>query len=245
MRLFPKIAAVAVSATMAMFAMGCSSSETTSQDSTPGFEPQAIEINESGFAVTDDGMLSYAFVAVNPNEGHVAQDVVFTIEAYDDNGSMIAGGGDSIPVLYPGVETAAAGETELFSKDTSTPKVARLSISALLDSATWTDTSLTADDVENLVDIVNPRMSENDNELNIKASIVMNTGDDDTDGVSGNLELRAVALLSNAAGQAICGTEPVVFTLSSDSPDYDLTTLIVDAPDYEECNLYVTPNALV
>lgn len=241
MKLLAKIAAIAASAALAASAFGCGSSDTATKSSNPGFEPQTIEVNNPGFVITDEGMLRYAFVAVNPNEGHVAQDVVFTVEAYDASGSMIAGGSESIPVLYPGAETAGAGETELFSQETDTPEVANLSIVALMDSVTWADTTMTADDLEAINRIVNPRLSEADDSLDIKASIEMSTGDD----APASMELRALALLFNESGQAICGTDVVTFSLSQDEPDYDFNSILANAPAYDECNLYVTPNAIL
>lgn len=242
MKSLAKFAAVIASAALALAMFGCSSPSTSSQPASPGFEPQDIQVNEPGYAITDEGKLRYAFVAVNPNEGHVAQEVIFTIEAYDAEGSMIAGGGETIATLYPGVETPGAGEVDLFSPDTSTPEVANLTIIAMMDSIVWADTALSAVDIEGAIDIVSPRMATNDDSLDIQATIGLKTGEGISD--LGDLEMRAVALLFDESGNALCGTAPVTFTLAKDGDDYQFEAFIPNAPAYKECNLYITPNAL-
>lgn len=243
MKIFSKIVAIAVSAAMAACAFGCGSSDTGAQSSNPGFEPQDIEINDPGYSITDEGKLRYAFVAVNPNEGYIAEDVVFTVEAYDSNGSMIAGGGDTISALYPGTETAGAGEAELFSRDTETPKVASLSIVAMMDSVTWTETTITASDIEKSINIVKPRMGEDDNgDLVVWATIELDQEEDVRLDTTQPVELRAVALLFNDEGSAICGTDAVTFSLEPEGP-YDFTASVPNPPSYAESTLYVTPAA--
>lgn len=243
MKILSKIAAIAISAAMAACAFGCGSSDTSAQSSNPGFEPQDIEINDPGFAITDEGKMSFAFVAVNPNEGHLAENVIFTVEAYDAGGSMIAGGGITIPALYPNTETAGAGETDLFSRDTNTPEVASLSIVAMMDSITWVETDITASDIEKSVNIVKPRKGVDENgDLVIWATIEMDEEDDVRLDTSKPIELRAVALLFDADGNAICGTDADVFTLEP-SGSYELTESIANPPSYTESTLYVTPTA--
>ena len=90
MKPFAKIAAIIASAALALSALGCSSAPAASQPAGPDFDVQDIQVSNPGYAITDEGKLRYAFVAVNPNEGHVAQEVIFTVEAHDANGSMIA-----------------------------------------------------------------------------------------------------------------------------------------------------------
>lgn len=245
MKILAKISVVLISAAMAFSAFGCGSSGTASQgNADPGFEPETIEVIDPGYAVTDEGKLRYAFVAVNPNDGYIAEDVVFTVEAYDANGSMIAGGGDTISALYPGAETAGAGETELFSQTTDTPKVASLSIAPLMDSVTWSKTTVTNTDIEDSLNILSPRMSTADNgDLSIKASIKFAEGDDMKLDASKPMEFRAVAVLFNEVGNALCGTDPITFTLDSADATYDFNEMIANPPAYNECNLYVTPVA--
>lgn len=243
MKILSKIAVIAISAALAACAFGCGSSGTSAQSGNPGFEPQDIEINDPGFTVTDEGKMSFAFVAVNPNEGHLAENVIFTVEAYDAGGSMIAGGGITIPALYPGTETAGAGEADLFSRDTATPEVASLSIVAMMDSITWTETDITASDIEKSVSIVKPRKGEDDNgALVIWATIEMDKAEDVRLDTSKPIEMRAVALLFDEDGNAICGTDAVTFTLEPEGA-YDLTESIANPPSYAESMLYVTPAA--
>lgn len=244
MKILSKIAAIAISAAMAACAFGCGSSGTSAQSSDPGFEPQAIEINDPGFAITEKGKLHYAFVAVNPNDGYVAENVIFTVEAYDANGSMIAGGGETISALYPGAETPGAGETDLFSQTTDNPEVASLSIVAMMDSISWTATTVTNEDIEDSIDIVSPRMATTDNgDLAIKATIQLAEGDAMKLDVSQPIELRAEAILFDESGQALCGTEPVIFTLEPDGEAYSFAAVIANPPKYAQSNLYVTPTA--
>lgn len=243
MKILAKVSAVIISAAMALTAFGCGSSDSATQTTEPGFEPQDIEINDPGYSISDDGKLRYAFVAVNPNDGYIAEDVIFTIEAYDANGSMIAGGGETISALYPGTETASAGEADMYSQTSDTPEVASLSIVAMMDSVTWTKTTLAGGDVENSMDIVSPRMSNEDNgDLEIKATLGFVDGDDMKLDASKPIELRVVALLFDESGQAICGTAPLTFTLNSADATYEYVATIADPPKYAECTLYVTPN---
>lgn len=245
MKPLAKIAATIASLALAASAFGCSSPQQSSDAAGPGFDPQNIEVNDSGYTITDEGKLRYAFVAVNPNEGHVAENVIFTVEAYDANGSMIAGGGETIPVLYPGLETAGAGEAELFARDTDTPEVASLSIVAMMDSVSWSDTDLASDEVEGKFSIRSPQASSGDDgTLHITASIGLN-GEDGSTESSKPVEAYAVALLFDASGQAICGTSAVTFALGGDNGDYELNADIPNAPEYEGCTLYVTPAALL
>lgn len=246
MKIISKIAAIAISAAMAACAFGCGSSDTSAQSSNPGFEPQDIEINDPGYSITDEGKLRYAFVAVNPNDGYVAENVIFTVEAYDASGSMIAGGGETIPVLYPGVQTAGAGEADLFSQDTSSPKVASLSVVAMMGSITWTATTITNEDIEDSIDIVDPRMSGTDGEdADITASIRLSQGDELKIDASKPIDLRVVALLFDEEGNAICGTAPVAVTLDSESETYSFNEVVSNTPSYGNCNLYVTPNGII
>ncbi len=244
MKPFAKIAAIIASAALALSALGCSSAPAASQPAGPDFDVQDIQVSNPGYAITDEGKLRYAFVAVNPNEGHVAQEVIFTVEAHDANGSMIAGGGETIAALYPGVETPGSGEVDLFSPDTDNPEVANLTIVAMMDSVVWADTTLSNADIEGAIDIVSPRMAPGDDgSLSIMATIGMKS--DDGDSGLASMEARAVAVLFDESGNALCGTSPVTFALSKDGEDYAFEASIPNAPEYKECNLYVTPNALV
>lgn len=244
MKTLSKIAAIAISAAMAVCAFGCGSSDTSAQSGSPGFEPQGIEVVDLGYSITNEGEFRYAFVAVNPNEGHVAENVVFTVEAYDSNGSMIAGGGETISALYPGTETAGAGETELFSRDTATPKVANFSIVAMMDSVTWTTTTITDSDIEDSIEVIKPRMSGNDDGgVDIKASVKLAEGDALKFDASKPVELRAVALLFDENDEVLCGTSPVTFSLDANSDSYSFEQTVSDAPAYSKCSLYVTPTA--
>lgn len=244
MKILAKVSAVLISAVMAAAAFGCGSSDATSQSANSGFEPQAIEVNDPGFAITDEGKLRYAFVAVNPNDGYIAENVVFTIEAYDASGSMIAGSGESIPALYPGAETPGAGEADLFSRTTDNPQVASLSIVPMMDTATWTKTDVNNEAIESSVKIVSPNKSTaTSGELNIKATIQFAEGDDLKLDASKPMDFRAVAVLFDDAGNALCGTDPVTFTLESADASYDYAASIPNPPAYAECNLYVTPLA--
>lgn len=242
MKIITKIAAIVVLAALAASTFGCGSSSTDTESSQLDFEPQNIEVNDSGYAITDEGKLSYAFVAVNPNDGYIAENTIFTVEAYDSNGSMIAGGGDTISALYPGVETAGAGEVELFSRDSDNPKVARLSVTAMMDSCTWTPTSISNSDLDDSIEIVKPRMSNaNGGGIEVTASVRLAEGDGMKLDLSQPIELRAVALLFDDAGLAVYGTSPEVFTLSEDERSFNFRTVIENAPEFSECNLYVAP----
>lgn len=246
MKTLSKIAAIAASAALVLSAFGCSSTQASSASSTPGFEAQDIQVNDPGYAITDEGKLRYAFVAVNPNDGHVAQDVIFTIEAYDASGSMIAGGGETISMLYPGVETPGAGEADLFSSSTKTPEVASLSIVPMMDSVTWSDTDVTNDQIESAMEIVSPHMSTSDD-----GSIAINAGiklkaEGEGQPLSGkDIEVRAIALLFDKSGSALCGTEPATLTLNANGDACQFEATIPNAPEYGECNLYVTPDVLL
>lgn len=242
MKSFAKIVAIALTAVMTTSAFGCGSADPAAESQGAGFEPQEIEIQDPGYSITSEGNLRYAFIAINPNDGQIAKDVTFTIEAYDANGSMIAGTSDSISALYPGVETADAGETELFSLSTDTPRVANLSIVAFMDSITWEPTTITNADIDGSIDIVKPRMSDAGNkELLITASVELTEGDEMKLDASKPIELRAVAVLFDESGQALCGTSPVTFTLDTDSSSYSFKETIQNVPQYTECSLYVTP----
>lgn len=244
MKILAKISAVLISAVMAVSAFGCGSSDATSQATESGSDHQDIEVNDPGFTITDEGKLRYAFIAVNPNDGFIAENAVFTIEAYDSNGSMIVGSGETIADLYPGVETPGSGEADLFSRTSETPEVASLSIIPMMDTVTWTETDITNDAIESSVKIISPRMgvAEND-ELSIKASIRFAEGDDLKLDTSKLANFRAVAVLFDDSGRAICGTDPVTLTLDSADATYDFAATIPNPPVYSECNLYVTPTA--
>ncbi len=245
MKTLSKIAAVVASAALALSALGCSSAQTSTQ-SAPGFEAQDIQVNDPGFAITDEGKLRYAFVAVNPNDGHVAQDVIFTIEAYDASGSMIAGGGETISMLYPGVETPGAGEADLFSSSTDTPEVASLSIVPMMDSVTWSDTGVTNDQIESAIEIVSPHMSTSDDgSIAINAGIKLKAEGEGQPLGGKDVEVRAIALLFDKSGSALCGTEPVTLTLNANGDICQFEATIPNAPEYGECNLYVTPDTLL
>lgn len=241
MKSFTKIAAVVISAVLAASAFGCGSSDAAG-GSNPGFQPQNIQVNEAGFSITNEGNLRYAFVAVNPNDGYIAEGVTFTIEAYDAKGSMIAGSSDSIAALYPGAETAAAGETELFSPNADVPEVSNLSIVALSGSINWTPTTITKDDLDESIHIVEPHKGDTvDGALEIMADLNLAEGDSMKLDSSKPIELRAVALLFDASGRAICGTAVSTFKLDSDNSSYEFAEIIENPPKYSECVLYVTP----
>lgn len=245
MKTLSKIAAVVASAALALSALGCSSAQTSTQ-SAPGFEAQDIQVNDPGFAITDEGKLRFAFVAVNPNDGHVAQDVIFTIEAYDASGSMIAGGGETISMLYPGVETPGAGEADLFSSSTDTPEVASLSIVPMMDSVTWSDTGVTNEQIESAIEIVSPHMSTSDDgSIAINAGVKLKAEGEGQPLAGKEVEVRAIALLFDKSGSALCGTEPVALTLNANGDACQFEAAIPNAPEYGICNLYVTPDTLL
>ena len=160
---------------------------------------------------------------------------------------MIAGGGETISMLYPGVETPGAGEADLFSSSTDTPEVASLSIVPMMDSVTSVRHRRDQrPGTESAIEIVSPHMSTSDDgSIAINAGIKLKAEGEGQPLGGKDVEVRAIALLFDKSGSALCGTEPITLTLNANGDTCQFEATIPNAPEYGECNLYVTPDTLL
>lgn len=223
---------------------GCSSQ---SGDGSAGFDVVDIEVSKSGYSLGDDGTLRYVFIANNPNEGHLAENVVFSVGAYDASDELIADAGITVPAIYPNHREAVSGSTQVYatsgdgssaaagSSESSLPEVAYIRISPIMESAEWSDTSYDGAALEGLVSIDETKMSNRGGEsLSISAQ-VSTTLD--------SVDLFAVAVLSDADGNLICGSDWAVFECASDGGPSSISLSIANAPEYENCYVYVSPRS--
>ncbi len=246
---FVSFFAIALIGACALVFAGCSNSNQGASDGADqGFEAEEIQVSKSGYTITDDGTVRYAFVAVNPNNGHLAKDVVFTIEGYDGDGNMIVGGGETLSKMYPGSEVAAAGTLDIFETTSEAPKLSTLTIKPMMDSVNWEETTLTGTGIEENYNIEKARMATQSDTgtLNITANVsIKNDQGDNADNANSDLQVLekayAVALLEDEEGNLLCGSTPQTFEIDPANQPYLFETEIPNAPKYADANLYVTP----
>lgn len=236
-RIFAVMAAAAMACALVLPLAGCAGGQSQSSDAGPGFDVESVKVDGSGFTIGADGTLRYAFIAVNPNDGHVASNVIFSIEGYNENGQMVAGGGATIPVMYPGVKAGGSGTTQLFARDGQVPNVARLEISANMDAITWSDTSYTATDVQDLVSVENASLDNVGADLSISADLSTTA--------SQNIDVYTVSILKDANGNPIVGSDSQNYTLNAGGDAAIYGASISDVPEYSSCELFTMPTTLM
>lgn len=228
MRQVKQIVATIAALSLTFALVGCSS-DGASEETVPEpitseeIDAQDIEIVQTGYTV-EDGVARYAVVAVNPNEGYIANSVMLSIEGYDESDNMLIGTAATISDMYPNSETAVAGSSRLMTVETENPELVRLNVSVDLQFVTWTKVS----DVDTIYEYT--VSDENINVDNENTAVV--TGNvtthipGDTDGGAG-AGLSIVAVLFDADGNILCG--------GTDSSIYfDAITTTADVPDSEE-----------
>lgn len=233
MKITAKIAACACACAMAFGLFGCGGSDQNAQEvkeyTTDEITAQEVEVLSSGYSISDDGTVNFAFFANNPNEGYVARNLTFTIEGYDDEDVMLIGGGQTVTELYPNVETAVAGTTYLANSDKS---IARFEIIPMMDTVLWEKTTGTAEDYENKFTIDVDTQSRNDlGELVIDATVTGQVGPlapenpSNNGTVAGFEEGHAVCVLYDASGKIVGGGFSGGFILDNSS------VITAEAPD--------------
>lgn len=210
MKLSRKIIA-ALSAGALAFAMmgmvGCSAEEeqTDTELTTADINAQEIEVTQTGFEVLDENVC-YAFTVNNPNEGYVANGVTFTIEGYNDEGTMVMGGGETMQMIYPGIETACAG-TSYLAPETGT--ITRFEVRPLMDNVIWTKTDMTAEEIESKYEITNVEVGTSEGTTVVSGTISADLGVDsnsDADALANAREdVHLVVLFKDADGKLLCG----------------------------------------
>lgn len=85
---------------------GCSSDESDSE------EKDLISIESSGFDLSDPEQISFAFSTKNNNDGQLASNVVFIVDACNAIDQSLVSTSVVISAMYPGVETYAAGKMD-------------------------------------------------------------------------------------------------------------------------------------
>lgn len=233
------VVAVALAATT-LSCMGCSSG--SNETSGANFDVQDIEIASSGYTIGENNTLRYAFVAKNPNEGHLAHNVVFSVEAYDTTGRMVVGAGNTMQLMYPGQDVGGCGTAEIVasanaSQSGQTPDISYIKVTPIMDSIEWSDTSYSSSKLEESISIDNARTASKsaDGTLGIRADVSTTL---DT------VSLEAVTILFDADKNPICGSDVVTFDCTSNaSSSVDLT--VENAPDYDECYIYISPQTVL
>lgn len=186
---------------------GCSSEEeaTNTELTTADINAQEIEVTQTGFEVFGENV-SYAFTVNNPNDGYMANGVTFTIEGYDEDGTMVMGGGETLQMIYPGIETACAGQSYLAPESGT---VTRFEVRPLMDNVTWTKTDVTAEELESKFEVSDVEVSESDGTTVVNGTISSDLGVDsnsDADALANAREdVHLVVLFKDADGKIICG----------------------------------------
>lgn len=212
MKLTSKIAATIAAGALAcgmLGVVGCSSAEETPTElTTASINAQDIEVTGVGFTVLDDNSINYAFTVNNPNEGYIADGVTFTLEGYDENGSLLVGGGETIQTIYPSVPTAAAGTAYLSPSDSP---LTRLEIKPLMEHVNWTKTTETPEEIQNEFTTSDVKIEDVDGLQQVTGKISIDFGNDSSAGDSAASMLdmretaRIVVVFKNEAGDIIGG----------------------------------------
>lgn len=211
MKLSRKIIA-SLSAAALAFAMlgmvGCSTEEETVETelTTADINAQDIEILETGYEVIDQS-LCFAFTVKNPNAGYIANGVTFTVDGYNEEGSMVTGGGATLQMIYPDIETACAGTT---SFDPEAGNIVRFEVHPLMENVTWTKTDVTPEEFANRFELSNVQVSEIDGQTIVNGSVSADLGvsleSDDADALANAREdVHVVVLFRDADGKLLCG----------------------------------------
>lgn len=210
MKLSRKIVAVLSAGALAFTMLGvagCSTEEepTNTELTTADIDAQEIEVTQTGYEILDE-TVCYAFTVNNPNDGYIANGVTFTIEGYNEEGTMVLGGGETVQMIYPGLETAVAGQSYLAPE---TGAVARFEVRPLMDNITWTKTTVTTEEIENKYEISDVEVTDTNGSTVVTGTISADLGVDsnsDADAIANAREdVHLVVLFRDADGKLLCG----------------------------------------
>lgn len=216
---------------------GCAN-QSSGQSSSENSSLEDIVIKQSGYSVTADGKLRYVFVAENPNEGQLASNVVFSVEAYDQNNKMLAGAGTTVAYMYPGAQTPGAGETELYVSGgagdaaSAANAVSYIQITPAMNNVTWSKTTVTGSALEGEASIVDFYIKKNmDKSVDVKAALVSKKQ---------GAKYQVLAVLYNGEDNPVCGSEPQTIEPKADEETY-LDLKIANAPEYTDAKVFIVP----
>lgn len=173
--------------------------ETVSIDATP------IQVERSGFSVSNDGEVNYVFTMNNPNDGYIADRVTFSISGYDEDGNMVLGAAESVERMFPGIQYAVAGTSFMAGSGT----LSRIEITPSMDGIGWIETDIDPDSVSGLFSIVNPRTARlADDSASISGRVVADEEETiaNIEGVSADaISAKICAVLLDSEGNLVGG----------------------------------------
>lgn len=267
---FAKLSSLIVSVALASMLIGCASSSESGQGEERYKDSEAIDateisIEDSGFDISSDGEVTYAFTTVNPNNGYIANNVVFNITAYDSNNEIIMGDAKSIDKMYAGLEYGLGGTSYIIDSTS----IARMVISPSMELISWESTEVDPNEISSMYSLVNER-SVRLEDGSIQASGQVATDDIDAlaklEGVSTtDASVDVCVILLNSNGQFVAGGNITDVTFNSsdeavhveeaaNSDDSDSGKIenlklgdfkinVPLSPGYKECKFFVTPSA--
>lgn len=261
---------------------GCSSSDTKADDSTvyeaDSINAQDITVTNSGYSVHDvegldaDGNsvmnveANYAFLVENPNTGYVAQNVPFSINAYNAAGETVFSAGNSVMYLYPGITTAVSGTTTFQPTDEIDQTVTTFEVVPVLTGIEYLKTGLSNGEIADMFKVNNPEVTENPEgdavgSDQVSYTVSASISGDLADGtkifkvadLENTLEGHAVAVFTDAEGNIVYGTDPsnilidettadmLKQTTEDGSPMSNFSVSLSWLPEYQNFQIYVMP----
>ena len=214
MRTPKKLVAVLAASAMALTMFGCSGTQEEETVAEPDMitseeiSAQEIQIKQTGYSLDDQGNINYAIIANNPNEGYIANSVMFSIEGYDENDRMLLGTAETIMDMYPGVDTGVVGTAHVVESDLP---LVRFEVSASVDLVNWTETDLSASEIEDMFTVDTQDAANVDGTTTISGTLSADVPDaeeatsEDEDTTTDRISASVVAILQDADGKLICG----------------------------------------
>lgn len=243
---------------------GCSSDGASESKTPVDSSDDNIDIVSTGFNTATVGKVEFAFSAMNKQEGQLARNVLFAVEAYNSDDQALGGTSATISALYPNVETYSAGSMEYYdlSVTQATAEPAEDAAAAAAAEGEETTpaeagaTSITNTTVAYLKVTLMPS-SIDWTSTDVKADQIENvikTGDIDVFTVNNDLtfnstytvpensvfsgqEIRAQVVVFDADGSPIAGSDPMYLP----GEDGEFTIWLFDAPGFAESKIFFTP----
>lgn len=244
---------------------GCSSESSTSSNKTPvdASDPN-IDIVSTGFSTAYADKIEFGFSATNKQEGQLARNVLFAVEAYNSDDQALAGTSATISALYPNVETYSAGSMDYYDLSVTQATAEPAEDAAAAEAAEGEETTAVATGAATVTNTTISYLkvtlmpsSVEWTSTDVKADQIENvikTGDVEVFTVNTDLtfnstytvpensvfagnEIRAQVVVFNADGEPIAGSDPMYLP----GEDGDFTIWLFDSPGFEDYKIYFTP----
>lgn len=273
-----KLASIVSAALLALCLGGLLGCSKEASESTPADQAPTLEVTQAGATVQlenaiaeaegdfDKATAQFVFEVANNNAGKIAQNIVFDVTGFNENGLTIFTGEVVVETVYPYVPTVVTGTAQMDAVQATEGPVASVKVDPILTNVEWTDSALSESQLQNLFTIENQVANGTDDILTVTATVtgdlsdaakLVNTTSIDTD----VLAAHCVTVLFDDDGNMMMGSESSSVLIDQDFLDRvnsyneekasgerdvsvptNLISSISSPPDFGSYKVYVMPS---